>query len=184
MTCRICLEPASKVKPFVYPCRCSGHLGNVHRKCLQQWINIRQSSKCELCQTKYDITVVSVPRMTKDQFQMLGFLIFGCVIALMLCYSLWIQHTLNYVSFLFSICLISLYSSVQIIIWALSPRQHVHFFIFIPFVWFGLFLMVRLWTVSNRWRFDSVLGGAIVINGSSCCMMSFASWRLSLRNRQ
>jgi len=186
MACRICLDPASKSEPFIYPCNCSGHLGNVHRKCLQQWIDIRQSPNCELCKTKYDTTFVSIPCLTKDHSKLLGLIIFGCAVALMLCYSLWILHAFNYISPLLSIGLIFLYTLVQIIIWALSSRQHVHFFIFIPFVWFGLFLMVHfiIMAVSNRWRFNYVLGGAITINGSSCCMMSFASWRLSLRNRQ
>lgn len=40
-TCRICLceESNAKNDPIVSPCRCKGHSGYIHIKCLQEWLN-------------------------------------------------------------------------------------------------------------------------------------------------
>ncbi|KAL5963417.1 E3 ubiquitin-protein ligase MARCHF8 [Taenia solium] len=60
--CRICHEsnePTSDVEldscgRLIAPCLCDGSLKYVHEKCIQQWIEISHSRKCELCHFEYE----------------------------------------------------------------------------------------------------------------------------------
>lgn len=56
MHCRICLENKEAVD-FISPCKCSGTLKYVHRKCFLRWVRERtrqeQQFKCEICNTIY-----------------------------------------------------------------------------------------------------------------------------------
>ena len=69
-TCRICLceESAAKNDPIVSPCMCKGYSGDIHIKCLQEWLNqerkvnklydfqenyIYKKSQCEVCGSLY-----------------------------------------------------------------------------------------------------------------------------------
>lgn len=43
-TCRICLCEESEIKddPIVSPCHCKGYSGDIHIKCLQEWLNSKR----------------------------------------------------------------------------------------------------------------------------------------------
>ena len=49
MTCRICYED----KNLVSVCGCDGTHKYVHLHCVQQWINVSDKKKCELCQQPF-----------------------------------------------------------------------------------------------------------------------------------
>jgi len=49
MTCRICYED----KNLVSVCGCGGTHKYVHLHCVQQWINVSDKNKCELCQQPF-----------------------------------------------------------------------------------------------------------------------------------
>lgn len=48
--CRICQE---KGDLGVF-CDCKGSLA-VHQSCLQRWVDLRRSSRCELCRAEYEV---------------------------------------------------------------------------------------------------------------------------------
>ena len=69
-TCRICLgdDNIKSQNPIVSPCNCKGSSGDIHIKCLQEWLNqkrkviklsqfhenyIFKKSKCEVCNILY-----------------------------------------------------------------------------------------------------------------------------------
>ena len=56
MNCRICFENTD-INDFISPCKCSGTLKYVHRKCFHLWTRERalqdQQFKCEICNTLY-----------------------------------------------------------------------------------------------------------------------------------
>lgn len=56
MLCRICLE-SDNGEDFITPCRCSGTMKYVHRKCLLHWIRERYHTnnpfRCEICKNKF-----------------------------------------------------------------------------------------------------------------------------------
>lgn len=56
MHCRICLDN-KHLEDFISPCKCSGTLKYVHRKCFLLWVRQRsrqdQQFKCEICNTIY-----------------------------------------------------------------------------------------------------------------------------------
>lgn len=49
-SCRLCFGTALDDSDLIEPCLCKGTIAKVHRKCLEKWLNIRQSTKCDLCQ--------------------------------------------------------------------------------------------------------------------------------------
>jgi E3 ubiquitin-protein ligase DOA10 len=67
--CRFCLNDSTTDKnPMIRPCDCKGTSGNIHLKCLQDWLNskckvqrlsifqenyIFRKSQCEICKTTY-----------------------------------------------------------------------------------------------------------------------------------
>merc|ERR1711874_447556 len=56
-TCRICFQDIEDSgNPLISPCRCSGSIGFVHRKCLRKWIEVNFAldfPKCEICNFPY-----------------------------------------------------------------------------------------------------------------------------------
>lgn len=53
MACRVCLEKETHNNKFVSPCKCKGDAGNIHEKCLRQWIETSERDECEICNTTY-----------------------------------------------------------------------------------------------------------------------------------
>ena len=55
--CRICMEPASKDKELISPCKCSGSVRFIHEDCLKTWLISQEGDidegKCELCKTEF-----------------------------------------------------------------------------------------------------------------------------------
>lgn len=49
--CRICQETRTAADEALDTCHClcKGHLANVHRSCLLEWIHYRGSNRCEIC---------------------------------------------------------------------------------------------------------------------------------------
>ncbi len=46
--CRICHE-GEQGGHLISPCRCTGTLRYLHKKCLEQWLQTRDKDVCELC---------------------------------------------------------------------------------------------------------------------------------------
>ena len=53
MSCRVCFDEETDKDKFVSPCKCKGDAGNIHEKCLRQWIETSEREKCEICNTEY-----------------------------------------------------------------------------------------------------------------------------------
>ena len=58
--CRICFSGKSKGR-LLSICNCKGSLGLVHKECELKWLQIKNTDKCELCDTK-----LNVERVNKD----------------------------------------------------------------------------------------------------------------------
>lgn len=48
--CRICFGTSIDDSDLIEPCLCKGTIAKVHRNCLERWLNLRQTVKCDLCQ--------------------------------------------------------------------------------------------------------------------------------------
>jgi len=42
MVCRICLSETECENPLICPCKCSGSMGQIHVKCLKEWLNSKR----------------------------------------------------------------------------------------------------------------------------------------------
>ncbi|KAK9925071.1 hypothetical protein M0R45_033412 [Rubus argutus] len=51
--CRIC-QVEDSTDQMEAPCRCNGTLKFAHRDCIQQWINSRYKTTCEICNQPYE----------------------------------------------------------------------------------------------------------------------------------
>lgn len=53
--CRICFAGEEPGEPLVRPCRCSGTIAFVHRRCLAEWTKAKAKKKwcCEICGWTY-----------------------------------------------------------------------------------------------------------------------------------
>tara|TARA_B100000902_G_C27307177_1_gene916191 strand:+ start:1989 stop:2705 length:717 start_codon:yes stop_codon:yes gene_type:complete len=65
MSCRVCLEEETDGNKFVSPCKCKGDAGNIHEKCLIQWIETSDRQECEICNTPYSKKEVSSFQLKK-----------------------------------------------------------------------------------------------------------------------
>lgn len=186
MACRICLEPDSNTEPFIQPCSCIGHLGNVHKKCLQQWINIRKSPNCEICKSKYDTTIVTIPYLDKHKYQLIGEILLGNALSLISCYSLWLQQLMDKRGDynIVTVSIVTLCQLLQIIIWTTGLKNgHIAEFICIPLLWFCLFVIVEmlLMFVSDIWDWNIIFIGSFCIHGIISFMMSCISLYKNIR---
>lgn len=51
--CRICLQLIEDELNSLQPCACTGSQAFVHKHCLHEWIRIRGSNKCDVCNNEY-----------------------------------------------------------------------------------------------------------------------------------
>ncbi|KAL7055922.1 hypothetical protein AAHC03_022856 [Spirometra sp. Aus1] len=51
--CRICYEEGTDDEPLISPCHCRGTVGLLHKSCLEKWLQLSQTLKCELCGYAY-----------------------------------------------------------------------------------------------------------------------------------
>lgn len=54
-SCRICYGGDTQSDVLVNPCECRGSVEFLHRGCLEQWIRVSMTQRCELCNTAYTI---------------------------------------------------------------------------------------------------------------------------------
>ena len=47
--CRVCRDVALPTQPLVCPCKCAGSIKFVHEECLVKWLQIKNSTACEVC---------------------------------------------------------------------------------------------------------------------------------------
>ncbi|XP_043478480.1 E3 ubiquitin-protein ligase MARCHF2-like isoform X2 [Leptopilina heterotoma] len=52
--CRICFEDENSGE-LIDPCECSGSLKLVHTKCLEKWLSISNTDRCEICKYTFPI---------------------------------------------------------------------------------------------------------------------------------
>jgi len=64
--CRICHEGETNSRLYS-PCRCSGSVGLVHRRCLERWLGSANTSTCELCNYRFILT--RQPRSLREWFE-------------------------------------------------------------------------------------------------------------------
>ncbi|XP_073984538.1 uncharacterized protein [Rhodnius prolixus] len=55
-TCRICYDEVSE-QDLIKPCKCTGSIANVHKECLDMWIDRKCIPTCEICHASYPPTV-------------------------------------------------------------------------------------------------------------------------------
>lgn len=68
--CRICmsgLDPENSDQ-VVSPCECNGTMEYVHKVCLKQWIAVKKSDKCEVCNTQYKLPLRVSRYMTYPEY--------------------------------------------------------------------------------------------------------------------
>ncbi|XP_050328898.1 E3 ubiquitin-protein ligase MARCHF7 [Bactrocera neohumeralis] len=53
--CRICRCNRSDMQLSRCPCQCRGSVGFVHMPCLKRWILHRRDTRCEICNTPFDV---------------------------------------------------------------------------------------------------------------------------------
>ena len=71
--CRICMsefdtETTDQDSQYVSPCECTGTMEFVHRSCLKQWIEVKKSDSCEVCNQKYNLPLRVVRYMTYSEY--------------------------------------------------------------------------------------------------------------------
>ncbi|VDN99509.1 unnamed protein product [Rodentolepis nana] len=61
--CRICHDTSADETHgrLIAPCLCDGSLKYVHEKCIQRWVDISNSKRCELCHFEYEISSYTKP---------------------------------------------------------------------------------------------------------------------------
>lgn len=61
--CRICHDSSTDetVGRLIAPCLCDGSLKYVHENCVQRWITISNTKKCELCHFEYETHTYTKP---------------------------------------------------------------------------------------------------------------------------
>lgn len=52
-SCRQCFGTSYDDSDLIEPCLCKGTIAKVHRKCLERWLNLSGSTKCELCSFEF-----------------------------------------------------------------------------------------------------------------------------------
>ncbi|XP_033345685.1 E3 ubiquitin-protein ligase MARCH3-like [Bombus vosnesenskii] len=52
--CRICHEDESS-EELIDPCKCSGTLGLIHASCLEKWLSMSNTDRCEICNLSFEI---------------------------------------------------------------------------------------------------------------------------------
>lgn len=48
-TCRVCRSGEEPGNPLYKPCKCSGSISWIHQDCLESWLNVSRTQRCELC---------------------------------------------------------------------------------------------------------------------------------------
>ena len=59
--CRICYEGG---RNLISPCDCKGSIRYIHKHCLLKWIKISESKKCEICNSKYRVNIITRQRLS------------------------------------------------------------------------------------------------------------------------
>lgn len=54
--CRICYGQG---RNLVSPCQCKGSVKYIHKHCLLKWIKVSKSKKCEICNSKYKVNIIT-----------------------------------------------------------------------------------------------------------------------------
>lgn len=52
--CRICYSTGD-LQSLINPCECSGTMGILHQNCLERWLEISNTTKCEICQHEFEV---------------------------------------------------------------------------------------------------------------------------------
>ncbi|EDO37249.1 predicted protein, partial [Nematostella vectensis] len=52
--CRICRDSTAGCD-VISPCHCSGTLGRVHVRCLEEWLSASNKNECEICKYEYHL---------------------------------------------------------------------------------------------------------------------------------
>ncbi|VDK24332.1 unnamed protein product [Taenia asiatica] len=100
--CRICRESDESTSDIeldscgrlIAPCLCDGSMRYVHEKCVQRWMDVSQSKKCELCRFEYEVFTYTKPMKEWDRClfffgQLCNLLIFDTILTLLLAIMLW-----------------------------------------------------------------------------------------------
>lgn len=54
--CRICLD--DQKKGLIEPCYCKGTMAKVHQHCLDEWLSVSGTKKCDVCLYKFNVRPV------------------------------------------------------------------------------------------------------------------------------
>lgn len=52
--CRICYSTGD-LQSLISPCECTGTMGIFHQHCLERWLEISNTTKCEICQHEFEV---------------------------------------------------------------------------------------------------------------------------------
>lgn len=59
--CKICYGGG---RNLISPCDCKGSIKYIHKHCLLKWIKISESKKCEICNSKYRVNIITRHRLS------------------------------------------------------------------------------------------------------------------------
>ncbi|ELA41160.1 uncharacterized protein VICG_01759 [Vittaforma corneae ATCC 50505] len=48
-TCKICHSACNEESPYIHPCKCKGSLKFIHVECLNEWLKLTKTKKCDIC---------------------------------------------------------------------------------------------------------------------------------------
>lgn len=100
-SCRICLRGEGKRNSLIRVCKCRSHFELVHAKCIENWIQLTNNERCEICGhmfrfTKYSMSYSDFVRLEcEDNTNFVSFLI----ITLLVAYVLSIGFALAYICY-------------------------------------------------------------------------------------
>ncbi|KAF3420547.1 hypothetical protein E2986_11463 [Frieseomelitta varia] len=60
VSCRICHEDEN-LEELIDPCKCCGTLGLMHARCLEKWLSISNTDRCEICKQLFAIQKKNKP---------------------------------------------------------------------------------------------------------------------------
>lgn len=47
--CKICHSACNEASPYAHPCKCKGSLKFIHVECLNEWLKLTKTKKCDIC---------------------------------------------------------------------------------------------------------------------------------------
>lgn len=164
MTCRICLEDEDSGE-LLSVCNCSGSCGQVHKKCIEEWIDVSHKTHCEICQALYTNDYGLAYRHTPSPF--IGkhpIVVFMTVISAFVHGGTIALESWRGYSFIFDMLMLCiLFNAYHVTMWCIVVHFNIHTGI-VSGMWLLSFVvgMALVSVVMDIYHFDMIL--ALIFN--------------------